>query len=128
MLHILDFLLTILHLMIVGFNLLGWIPRRTRRAHIAVVALTAASWFILGIWYGMGYCPVTDWQWDVKTQLGERSLPASFITYFAEKWTGLEFSDSFVNTWTGVLFAMAAAISIYLNFFGGKSAKRGGVQ
>ncbi len=117
MLRFLDILLTIVHLVIVCFNLFGWIPRRTRRAHLGMVALTAASWFVLGIWYGTGYCPVTDWQWDVKERLGERELPASFITYFAEKWTGREFSDAFVNTWTGVLFGIAAAISIYLNFF-----------
>ena len=117
MLSFLDILLTIVHLLIIGFNLSGWIWRRTQRVHLVVILLTAASWFILGRWYGTGYCPVTDWQWRVKEQLGERDLPASFITYIAEKLRGRQFSDAFVNTATAVLFAAAALLSFYVNLF-----------
>ena len=97
MLKFLDILYTIIHLLIIGFNLFGWIWPRTRKAHLITIGVTAASWFILGIWFGWGYCPVTDWQWDVKEKLGERDLPASFITYFANKLTGKDFSDHLVN-------------------------------
>ena len=117
MLHFLDALLTLLHLLVIGFNLFGWIWRRTQRAHLALILLTAASWFILGNWYGPGYCPLTDWQWDVKTRLGEQNLPASFITYFANRWTGSEFSDGLVNTVTGIAFAAAALASLCVNVF-----------
>jgi hypothetical protein len=123
LLRFLDIILTIVHLLIIGFNLSGWIWRRTRRAHLLVVALTAASWLILGIWYGPGYCPVTDWQWRVKEQLGEQGLPASFITYFAEKLSGRDFSDAFVNMVTAAVFAIAAALSLYVNFFRRKAAR-----
>src|SRR6266542_1558000 len=98
MLKFLDVLLTIVHLLIIVFNLFGWIPERTRKAHLISVLLTAASWFVLGIWYGMGYCPFTDWQWKVKTQLGERNLPDNFIEYYLEKITGHNFPPFFVNT------------------------------
>ncbi len=117
MLQFLDALLTLLHLLVIGFNLFGWIWRRTQRAHLILILLTATSWFILGIWYGLGYCPLTDWQWNIKAQLGERNLPASFITYFAERWTGRDFSDGLVNTATGIAFAAAALASLLVNFF-----------
>ncbi|HEX6190937.1 MAG TPA: DUF2784 domain-containing protein [Chitinophagaceae bacterium] len=117
----LDIFYTLIHLAIIGFNLLGWIWPRTRKAHLIVVAATAASWFILGIWFGWGYCPVTDWQWNVKEKLGERDLPSSFITYIAEKATGKDFSDGFVNIITLIVFLVIILITIYLNFF----AKRG---
>ena len=116
MLVFLDILLSIVHLSIVLFNLFGWIPRRTRRAHFISIALTAASWFILGIWYGMGYCPVTEWQWDVKQKLGESDLPDNFIEYFAEKITGRDFATSFVSTVIATGFGLVTVISVYFNF------------
>lgn len=117
MLVFLDYFLSFVHLAIVGFNLFGWIPKRTRKAHLISIALTAASWFILGIWYGMGYCPITDWQWDVKEQLGETNLPASFIKYFADKITGGDIPADVVNyaTLGGFIFAVLA--TGYVNFF-----------
>lgn len=117
MLRFLDILLTIVHLAIVGFNLLGWIWPRTRKAHFVLVVLTAFSWLVLGIWFGMGYCPFTDWQWQVKQKLGETNLPNSFITYYADKITGRKIDPSFIDTATAVCFATAAVLSVYFNFF-----------
>ena len=116
MLRFLDILLSVIHLSIVGFNLLGWIPRRTRKAHLILVLLTAASWLLLGIWFGIGYCPFTDWQWQVKRELGEQNLPGNFIEYFAERIFGQDFNSKFVNNVITVSFATVAIISIYLNF------------
>jgi hypothetical protein len=116
MLHVLNILLTLLHIVIVGFNLFGWIWPSTRRAHFICVVLTAASWFLLGLWFGIGYCPVTDWQWQIKEQLGERNLPNSFIKYCADNITGSNFSSLFIDTVTVVCFAIAALLSAYFNF------------
>lgn len=117
MLQFLDVLLTVVHLSIVGFNLFGWMPRATRKAHFVSVLLTAASWLLLGLWFGIGYCPFTDWQWRVKEKLGETNLPSNFIEYFAEKITGNNFDAQFVNNVITVSFALVALISVYLNFF-----------
>lgn len=126
MLQLLDILLTLAHLLIIGFNLLGWIWPATRRAHFICVLITAASWFLLGIWFGMGYCPVTDWQWQVKEQLGESNLPSSFIKYYADKITGKSFPPSFIDTITLVCFAVAAVLSVYFNFINKKWRRRTG--
>lgn len=117
MLHLLDILFTLLHLLIIGFNLCGWIFPATRKLHFIFIVATACSWLILGIWFGMGYCPVTDWQWRVKEQLGARNLPDSFITYFVNKVSGRAFSDSFINILTMLFFVLAAGLSVYFNFF-----------
>jgi Protein of Unknown function (DUF2784) len=116
MLPFLDILLPIVHLAIVGFNLFGWIPKRTRKAHFISILLTAASWLVLGLWFGIGYCPVTDWQWKVKRQLGEQNLPSNFIEYFAEKASSKDLDSGFVNNAIMVSFVILALISIYLNF------------
>lgn len=116
MLQLLDVLLTIIHILIIVFNLFGWIPKRTRKAHLVSVLLTAASWFILGIWYGTGYCPFTEWQWKVKTELGEKGLPSNFVEYYMEKIAGRDISSSFVNTLIAVCFCLAVVMTIYVNF------------
>jgi len=115
-LKILDITLTIIHLVIIGFNLSGWIWPKTRQLHLIVVIITASCWLILGIWYGVGYCPVTDWQWRVKTQLGEHNLPDSFIKYYADKISGRDISSSLIDKVTAICFALAL-LSVYYNFF-----------
>ena len=121
MLQALDAFYTFIHLVIIGFNLFGWIWPRTRKLHLVVVSLTLISWFILGIWFGWGYCPVTDWQWDVKEKLGEKNLPASFIKYFADRISGKDFDPGMVNMITLITFLTVVAVTIYINFFYKKS-------
>lgn len=121
--RLLDILLTLLHLAIIGFNLFGWIWAQTRRLHFIVICVTAACWFILGIWFGIGYCPVTDWQWQVKEKLGIYNLPDSFIKYCADALGGKSISASLIDMSTFGCFLAAAAISVYLNFFRRKKSQ-----
>ncbi|KIO74628.1 hypothetical protein TH53_25360 [Pedobacter lusitanus] len=116
MMILLDWLFTLLHLIIIGFNLFGWIWPATRKAHLLVVALTLSCWLILGIWYGIGYCPVTDWQWQIKEKLGETDLPNSFVKYYADKISGQKVSSSFIDAITAISFAAAIMMTVYVNF------------
>ena len=117
MTHLLDIGLTITHILLMIFNLTGWIWPRTRKLHLITLIATATSWFILGIWYGFGYCPLTDWHWSIKEKMGETNLPNSFVKYIADKITGNEVNSSLIDTLTigGLIFAVTAAI--YVNFF-----------
>lgn len=117
----LDYFYTLLHLLIIGFNLFAWAFPATRKLHLYGVALTLACWLILGIWYGIGYCPITDWQWQVKEQLGERNLPNSFVKYYGDRLTGLDLRPDLVDALTLGLFLISISISIYLNFYRKKS-------
>jgi Protein of Unknown function (DUF2784) len=117
MLKFLDILLTFTHFALIGFNLFGWIWQKTRRAHLITVAATAFSWFILGIWFGWGYCPITHWQWNVKKQLGERNLPNSFIKYYADKISGKDIDPKIVDTITLIAFLTVIVLTVILNFF-----------
>lgn len=122
--YIYDLLFTLFHLLIIGFNLFGWIWQSSRKLHFIVLVITAGSWLILGIWYGLGYCPLTDWHWQIKEHLGEINLPNSFIKYYADKLTGKDISDSFIDMITGISFAIAAVLSVYLIFFYKRSGNR----
>ena len=116
----LDILFTFAHLLVIGFNLFGWIWKKTRKAHLLVVALTVASWFILGLWKGLGYCFLTDWHWRIKEKLGENNLPNSFIKYFADKITRTDINPQLVDAVTLILFLLVIFISVYFNFFNKK--------
>ena len=115
MLGILDIVLAVFHLLLMAFNLTGWIWRGTRKLHLLTLVLTAASWLILGIWYGLGYCPLTDWHWNVKTKMGETGLPASFVKYYADKWTGKDISADLVEQVTVYCLVFAVLASLVVN-------------
>ena len=112
----LDIFFLIFHTSLVSFNLVGWIWRKTRRVHLLVISLTMGSWFGLGIWYGFGYCPCTEWHWQVKSKLGETNLPMSYVKYYADRWTGLDWNAWVVDLVVAGLGLAAFGISIVLNF------------
>jgi hypothetical protein len=117
MLHFLDIFYTFAHLALTLFNLTGWAWKKTRKAHLITLVITAVCWFVLGIWYGWGYCPLTDWQWSVKEKLGETDLPNSFIKYFVDKISGRDIDPSLVDTVTLGCLVFAVVASVYTNFF-----------
>ncbi|TVQ88513.1 MAG: DUF2784 family protein [Bacteroidetes bacterium] len=124
MLVLADYFFTIFHLLLILFNLFGWIWKPLRKAHLAVISLTLASWFILGIWYGWGYCPFTDWHWQVLRELGYRGLPSSYISFLVIRITGFMPPAKWVDGLT-LGFALAAfIISLKVNFWPGKKFKK----
>jgi hypothetical protein len=94
----------------------GWIWKSTRRLNLITLLLTAFSWIILGIWYGFGYCFCTDWHWQVRRELGYTDMPNSYIKFLVDLWTGIEVSAYTVDLWTGILFVVALAASLCVNF------------
>ncbi len=87
------------------------------------MGLTILSWFALGPWKGWGYCPITEWQWDIKEKLGETNLPNSFIKYFADKISGSDISPAIVDAVTLVSFLLVVVITVWVNFFNKKFRK-----
>lgn len=120
MLRLLDIFFTVFHIGLVLFNLSGWIWAKTRKAHLITITATLASWFILGAWYGWGYCPFTEWHWQVKEKLGEQNLPSSFIKYYADKISGKNIDAAFVDRATLAVFIVLTIVTVYINFIKGK--------
>lgn len=70
------------HFFVIIIILFGWTFRSTRLWSRWVVYLTVFFWVAVGLAIGdPGYCPLTEWMWDIKRELGEKDLPHSFITY-----------------------------------------------
>lgn len=115
MLRSYEILIAVVHGAITLFNLFGWIPRRTRRVHLFVILATLASWSLLGIFFGFGYCPFTDWQWDLKRRLGETGLPSSYVEYYLEILTGTDLSPATVDAFVLGGALLALGMSLILN-------------
>lgn len=83
--------------------------------NLITLSLTAFSWYILGIWYGWGYCFCTDWHWQVRKSLGYSDMSNSYIHFLIQKLTGINLSLNLVETGTAIVFFLSFAMSIYLN-------------
>ncbi|UCH13540.1 MAG: DUF2784 family protein [Bacteroidales bacterium] len=115
MLKLLDIFFLIFHTILIFFNLFAWIFRKTRKLNFIILALTGASWFILGIFYGIGYCPLTDWHFNILKKMGHTNLPDSYIKYITDRLTGLNLNPELVNNITLISFFTALVISTCLN-------------
>lgn len=113
--HMLDYFFLYFHFALVLFNLFGWLWAKTRKWNLILLLLTGASWFILGIFYGIGYCPLTAWHWTILNKLGTTNLPNSYITYIISRITGINLRDGLVNIFTGIFFAGAFICSVIFN-------------
>lgn len=111
----LDMALALGHGAFTLFNLVGWIWKKTRRAHLITLSATFFSWFGLGILYGWGYCPCTDWHWQIKYRLGQTDLPASYITHYLNQLTGMDWNPTLVDAAVVVLAFTSFGLSIWLN-------------
>ena len=105
------------------FNCLGWIWRQTRAWQLATVSLTALSWFGLGIWYGWGYCPCTEWHWQVRARLGHHD-PPSYIQLMIHEVFGVGLSPNTADALALVTLTAVAGISIRLNLRDWRAARR----
>lgn len=97
------------------FNVVGWAFPKTRKLHLATILLTAFSWFILGIWYGWGYCACTDWHWEAREALGYHDRSNSYIHFLLFHLTGKDFNKQLVDTVTLSIFLLTAVLSVWLN-------------
>lgn len=111
----LDIFFTVFHTCLVLFNLFGWIWKKTRLLNLIVLLLTAGSWLILGIFYGFGYCPLTDWHFSILGKLGYTNLPDSYLSFLFTRLSGLSIQQSLVDAVTLWGLIIALVISLYLN-------------
>ncbi|WP_246611602.1 DUF2784 domain-containing protein [Arthrospiribacter ruber] len=112
-----DYFFLTFHTALILFNLFAWIYKPLLRWHLFTIGITFASWGILGIWYGLGYCPLTDWHFEILRQLGESDLPNSYISFLLQRVFGIHLPENVVDTLTLVFSLLALVLSVYLNFF-----------
>jgi hypothetical protein len=105
----------VFHTLLTLFNITGWMFRATRKWNLVTLLLTAFSWFVIGIWYGWGYCPCTDWHWEAREQLGYHDQQGSYIHFLLLQLTGINFNRNLVDNATLIIFLVSLGLSIWLN-------------
>ena len=103
------------HTTLILFNVFGWLVPRWRFVHFISLSLTAFSWFILGIWYGWGYCFCTDWHWQIREILGYENMSSSYIHFLILTLTNIDIPEDIVDFYTVIIFVIVCIISTYLN-------------
>ena len=111
----LDKFFFIFHSSLIVFILFAWIWKKTRLANLVVILMTAFSWTVLGIWYGFGYCPCTEWHWQVRVKLGYYDMPSTYTKFLIDSLTGLDVSPILVDTLAVSLLILAFAASVFTN-------------
>ena len=111
----LDKFFFVFHSALIVFNLFGWIWRKTRVANLVVVLLTVLSWTILGIWYGFGFCPSTEWHWQVRAKLGHYDMPSSYTKFLVDSLTGLDVNEKLVDIFAVMFLTLALFASLLTN-------------
>ncbi|MDF1560963.1 MAG: DUF2784 domain-containing protein [Bacteroidales bacterium] len=126
MYSLLDKFFVVFHTSLILFNLFGWIWKKTRLANLITLGITGSSWLILGLIVGMiGYCPLTDWHFNILFKLGKKNLPISYIKYLADRLTGLDFNQTLIDNATLYGFIIALVISLLLNIKDFRKSKDG---
>lgn len=110
-----DIFFFIFHSLLILFNLFGWIPARTRRLNLVSLLLTGLSWSVLGIWQGFGYCPLTEWHYRVRWQLGKHLQPDSYIDFLMQEFFSLHLPADLIDAFTLALFLLALCASLLSN-------------
>lgn len=113
--QLLNIFFFVFHTILMLFNSFGWTWKKTRQLNLVTLLLTAGSWFIVGIWYGWGYCFCTDWHWQVREKLGLYDQSNSYVHFFLLKLTGINFQKDLVDKVTLIVFFVSLTLSIGLN-------------
>ena len=103
----------VFHTAWVLFNCAGWIWRRTRPWQLATVSLTALSWVGLGAWYGWGYCPCTDWHWQVRARLGLDN-PPSYVQLLIREIAGIDPGPQLANVLAVAALGVSGVLGVWL--------------
>jgi hypothetical protein len=112
--EILNVAFFVFHTSWIVFTCVGWVWKRTRRWQLATVVLTAFSWFGLGIWYGWGYCPSTDWHWRIRARLGHVD-PPSYIQLLIKELTGVDLPSQWADALAVGTLIMVGVLTSILN-------------
>jgi hypothetical protein len=106
----------VFHTLLTLFNAVGWLVPRWRRAHLMSILATAFAWFGIGLFYTLGYCPLTHWHFLILRAMGEHDLPPGFIEYVIELAFATDVATQTVRDATLWGFLIALAGSLVMNF------------
>lgn len=105
----------VFHIALILFNVFGWLVPAWRRLNLWTLGITLFSWVVLGVFYGFGYCFLTDWHYAVRDKLGLITESNSYIHFLITRLSGIPIPERTVDIGTVVIFLVVVIISVVLN-------------
>lgn len=112
---VLDVFFLVFHSGLIVFNLFGWIWKPTRKANLITLLLTGLSWVGLGLFFGVGYCPLTDWHWNVLYELGKSPQTPSYVAYLFSRILNVDMDSHSADLLTTYSYLLALVLSAIVN-------------
>lgn len=112
--HIGNRFFLVCHTALILFNALGRIWKKTRWANLISLLFTAGAWLLLGSFFGIGYCLLTNWHFEIVRQLGQTDIPYSCIRYFTERLIGFSRNALVTDIVAVGVVVIAWVLSVYL--------------
>lgn len=115
-----------IHLVLIGFSLVGWMFCETRLLNLMALLLILFSWYGLGpilrkgnAW---GYCIITDIQWRVRSELGLESHSEGYVKYLADNLLGGDFDETRLDIFGAAIIFSCFFASVATNLIYGSCA------
>jgi hypothetical protein len=105
----------VFHTVLIVFNVIGWAWKRTRIWNLVTLGLTALSWFVMGAFYGIGYCVCTQFHFEVREALGIHDGADNYLQLLARTLLGIDPAPSTVRQIAGIGFGVSVVMSVALN-------------
>lgn len=110
------YLYSVFHIIIIFMNLFGWMHRLTRKLAFVTILITWASWIIGGIFYGWGYCFLTELHYELLNDHGITGMPSSFIEYFFHEIGISGISSMLIQSLTFLIFLISTIMAALIYF------------
>lgn len=112
-----------IHLVLIGFSLVGWMFCEIRLLNLVALLLILFSWYGLGPMLSKGspwgYCVITDIQWRIRSELGLESRSGGYIKYLADTLIGGDFDETRLDIFSVVIIFSCFVASVATNWLYG---------
>lgn len=111
----LNALFHLLHLGIILFVMLAWSVPVLLPWHLLLTSLTLVCWFVLGLWLGIGFCPLSHWHWQLKQEHDSGRPRESYIHYVVQKASGRQFEGDLLDRLVVACTLLLFCVSVWRN-------------
>ncbi len=113
----LDVFFNFIHIIIILINCFGWAFKETLKLNIILLLITMLSWTILGIFFGLGFCFLTNLHFSLLGELKSTNIPFSYLDYLLIENFNLKVSSQTISLLSIVVVFSSLTISIKKNLY-----------
>ena len=111
-----DNIFNILHILAILINCFGWAFSKTLKLNLSFLLLTISSWSILGLFFGIGFCFLTEVHSLALGLIGSPSINFSYLDYLLLVKLKIPISSNTISILSILAVFISLGISIKKNF------------